>query len=48
MNSDSISIEFEANEINGQYDALTNAQKAAGQALIELLQAKYALSDADV
>jgi hypothetical protein len=48
MNSDSIGIEFEANETNGQYDALTNAQKAAGHALVELLQAKYALTDADV
>lgn len=48
MNSDSIGIEFEAAETGGQYEALTDAQKAAGQALVRFLQGRYALTDADV
>jgi hypothetical protein len=49
INADSLGIEFEAHVgADGDYEALTDAQKVAGLALVEWLQGQYALSDADV
>jgi hypothetical protein len=48
INSDSIGIEFEAQDVNGVYPRLTDAQIASGKALVELLQGQYGLDYADV
>jgi N-acetylmuramoyl-L-alanine amidase len=48
-NSDSIGIEFEARVgRDGNYESLTDAQVAAGRALVDFLKARYGLGDADV
>jgi hypothetical protein len=48
VNRDSIGIEFEAVPVNGVYPALTDAQRASGLALLDLLKARYGLDSADV
>lgn len=48
INSDSIGIEFEAVPVNDVYPALTDAQRASGQALLDLLKTHYGLDAADV
>jgi N-acetylmuramoyl-L-alanine amidase len=48
INRDSIGIEFEAVAVNGVYPALTDAQRASGLALLNLLEARYGLTSADV
>ncbi len=49
VNADSIGIEFEAGlQPDGTYENLTDAQKASGLALLNLLEAQYGLSSADV
>jgi N-acetylmuramoyl-L-alanine amidase len=48
LNSDSIGIEFEAVAVNGVYPALTDAQRASGLALLNVLEARYGLTSADV
>lgn len=49
INRDSIGIEFEARVgADGNYEALTPQQIAAGRVLVEYLQQRYGLEDADV
>jgi hypothetical protein len=49
MNADSIGIEFEALVgKDGKYEALTDAQRSSGAALLDLLKTTYGLTSADV
>ncbi len=49
MNRDSIGVEFEAQiGADGRYEALTPQQVEAGRVLVDYLQARYGLADADV
>jgi hypothetical protein len=48
INRDSIGIEFEAVPVDGVYPVLTDAQRASGLALLDLLKSRYGLTSADV